>query len=453
MKYLVIKASFLTFFLSQLNALFSQPVWFNDQSKESINDFTIASDARDKYKYYYLPSSLDIACDLDGKPKIKLLSVKYQPQDQDTKVKFLNILEFTVIPKYPNDSLIASFKKRFLDKIVVVPAVLDHIDLDLRIPSAILHNETKSKNVGESTLHNYSNIESQWSERTFTINLIESEAQLIKEILNRQSLGISLGYKIYASGLSIKTKSADILSGAIMKQDTTRQSFLVANDAIAIHPDLGRWPDIIALSDYVDILPARFAILNIACFDCGVLTAKGRITKKLTLRAIADNNQPMDVQEVYFEGLEREGKIKSIQFPLPLNISKPIKYQIEETNETGYLIKDNYWRQTYFSNGMLDITSTENSNITVKSDLEIILNFGNRNKSEITNLILILEYKLLKVPQSMALSFGETQSLFLSIWRDKNSNIKMYPKYSAGGKKYVGKTILKSPDGFYMVTL
>lgn len=450
----------------------SQPVWSGDALNKSIGGFKIIHDLKIKSKYYYLPTDITFALEPSGKPKFKLFSVKYTPQSpssQNSKVKYLNIFEMTVHLRQPNAEDLIELKSSIPANSTLENAPLDHVDIDLTIPS-----ENKSSapiKLGSTTLNDGSNInaaEGFWQEKTFSLRLDNYEMQQLESILNQRSLALSLHYRIWAYGaviifleasntIQIKKEqtietvkfnnlrpathtieSPTIRMGSnYEKADTVVKRSIVFTNSLALHPDMTRWPDLREKKDFLDFLPARYSSMKVACYDFVHQTRPDLAYKKVTFKAISDNNQPIDPIYVEYHNTDDQDPIAEVRFPLPVHINKPIQYQVEEVYSTGQRTKSK--KQTYITNDLIDVSATQTHSTLEQRSFDIELNYNDSLSARIINPSVHIEYYFQNTKKTEVIPFNKPDFQSMNIWMDKNSSVTIYPVWFQNGAKWHGK--------------
>jgi len=461
---------------------FAQPVWYDDNyTNISESGLKIVKDLRLKSKYYYLPLELRLAVEPNGKPKFKLLSVKYFPSNtgQTKEVKFLNILEMSVTLNQPSIEQIREISKKLPFGASLEPAPLHHIDIDLTVPGTI--KADRPLNIGSTILKATPKNESYWQEKTFTLHLDNTEAQQVGEILKQNGLAISIHYKIWSEGANIRFRD-HILNHSEKKEftkeetrvnnqrpriqdkspkfqtrdtsfiniDTIIENQIVFTNALPIFPDLKKWPDLREQSDYVDILPARYSNLKVSCYDFVHETRPDLFSKKVIFKAVSDNNQPIEPQSIEFYNKESQPPMVDIKFPLPVHLRKPIQYNIEETLKNGSKIKSNTWKHTYIAQQSIDISTPKTIEKLEKKTLEIEILYPDSIAQLITRPTVEIEYYYKNTIKSITIPFEKSDYHSIDIWIDKFSKTNLKYTWYQNGIKWTRSMNTSSLDEYYL---
>jgi len=335
----------------------------NIDKSVQVEGVRLYTDIQQANVYYAPPAGITIAKDRNGTPDLKLVMMRYTgrrlSQDQQKKV-FKNLCQFRVILKRFSPEKIKALKTT-LGEVEIKNLPLSRSQVFL-IYAPILPTEQgfiRSNEIQETP-------QIVADEQSFTIVVSNEDAQLLGKAFQQKQTLISVGYALFAEGISQQSPFIMAETGApnpqfkqfldeladSLQQKAIKKQILVSASATEIMP----FADINTFIKKIDIneqLPAEFAAIDVRCYDFNNELRPDLYAKKVEVEAIAIDDKPTFVQTIFYKK-SPDDCVKNIKFNYAIKLENPLRYRITEINESGQVFVKGWTAKPDW--GQLDIT-------------------------------------------------------------------------------------------------
>jgi len=389
-----------------------------------VKGLQLYEDIKDADKFYYAPGKLQLHHNEDGQPTFKLIEMRYTGTgltgNQGEK-RFMNIVQFRVIMKKHENSLLAEVKKSLSRKAKLRPLPLNEVQANLVAPfegtyKAIGNGvfDTTDK-AGKGSKKQY------WTERVFTARLENHEAQLLWDMVEKGQLAMSLSYSYFADIINDEIidfdSESDSLSRVISKtveeiksRDTIVSPTLIQSDAFSLDIDYEKYPETLVKKDLNGSVPAAYPALQVSCYDFYNELRPDLAMKTVEFQVTGLNNNLIKLRPMKFVSASKDLYSLQVRFPFAANMNKPLRYKIKEYSHEGDII-DKGWVTLDSWIGILDITSQTDDIKVSRRHLEIEADIESMEKSGIIKYDVILEYQFLDNWYQSTVSFNATDAI------------------------------------------
>ena len=343
-----------------------------------LDSVLIIRDYKDSTHYYYHASYLHIAKEISGKHGFSFVQSRYtgsQRSGDQGNIRYRSFVQIKVRQTIPDNKLVtrikADLKTRYnLGAVHLSPLSYKKIVARLicpRIGEAPLVSEVaQAENKSETAQP------TEWHEKVFTLSLDNHTSQALWEVIQSGKSLLSLEYQMIAEGrTAMSTPDSAIIeitgSDSVMQQEklvgiagaseTSNQIFgekVVEADAIPIHVDLEKYPDLLKQVDINEQVPPEYPLLQVYCFDFQNRLSEDLLLKKITLQGWGVNQSRVQ-SVVTFRKTKPDLIFQTANFAHAVLIHKPLRYKITTVNSTNGL-RESDWKTWHLYDGMLDVT-------------------------------------------------------------------------------------------------
>ncbi|MEO5564015.1 MAG: hypothetical protein ABIR18_11285 [Chitinophagaceae bacterium] len=329
--------------------------------------------------WYYLPPAYQLLTDIDGKPSFSLMQMRYTGTTAtgDRGVnKYNNLVQFRVVVNmehtrhinmvktglkrsYPAAELRIMPVRKFSSLLVFAGSDAGAADTTHLVRSGYAEPVDENAEVNNS----------YWNERVITFRINNFDAQLVESALKNNQAVMSFSYafftnlsnkgnedtSFYVNGRLQKATSDYFAQQESNGKDTTSILTMIKADAIPLRVDVQRWPTAIQQTDINERVPAKYALLDVYCYDFNNELRPDLYAKKVEIKASSVNGS--DITTTFsFRQNKPDVYAKSIRFAYAVKFDKPYYYRVTEiTNEGEALVSE--WKQKTEWSQVLDITS------------------------------------------------------------------------------------------------
>lgn len=437
-------------------------------TRQIIGEVVVFQDLKDEKLFYYAPGGLSLAVGVDGKPELQLLQMRYTGTKLSSATgekRFTNVLQFGVVMKGVAYAELAAVKKELGRGISLRPFPVKNIDAQLIIPGNIASDKSVLLQGDVSTQSRAENQESDrgsyWTERTFTVRLDNSSAQLLWEQLENSRLAISVGYSFFGEFIEyipaeLTTSESYELQGVNEELDEEPAATVasIKTGTISVAIDTKKWPDLIRKIDINESLPPAYPTLEIKCFDFQDQIDPDILLKKVTLKATSVNGQPIKLPTVRFSKSQPDLHSHQIKSAYAITLSKPLYYKTttlrkDGSNTTIPWVKTTSWHE------LIDITTKSEAQNLVKETIDFEWDTLAINEAGYQSAHLYLEYTIGEHSQKQKITIypNQLQIQQLKVRRNKDdlSRFRIIWKHKNGTKIVGRKTIVR--EDYYFLTL
>jgi hypothetical protein len=339
-------------FLAHIQVGWGQPV---KNMMRVIEGLEIFPDHKSPGLFYYGPGKLQLASDVDGKPKFQFIQMRYTGTGvygDRGENRFLNIIEFSVSMEEPEIGVIDKVKSligvrhaelrpfpiRSVDAVLIAPVRSGEHNRHQKVGDGVPLQAVDKPEVTTGV--------SYWRERTFTLRLEDHEAQLIEDQLQEGQLALSLGYSFQADFVAGRvsdgvfsgrnTTRADPFNPATaLQSDTIIATHTIGSDAFPIYLDVLKWPDLIRKVDINEGVPPAYAALEVKCFDFTNDLRPDLAMKAIDIEATGVSGRPVILNTKKFIASTPDHNIIQIRFPYAIRLDEPFRYRVTEWTKAG----------------------------------------------------------------------------------------------------------------------
>jgi len=356
----------------------AQPVF---GSSLLVEGYTLFPDKKKGNLYYAMPPDYQLLTDAGGKPALSLVKMRYTGSagtGDAGVIKYSNLLQFRVGAgkqhlqkigtvraalkrKNPSSELRTLPVKKFVSVLVFTPAAPE--------PGSDTVNLVKG-GIDESGEEGAGGNNNFWNERTVTVRLSNTDAQLVEYALRNGKTLMSFSYAFYSSfadRTDLRTEvygnprlrnevrnlfDKDALTGA----DTSLFITPVKADAIPLSADPVQWPDVVREVDINERMPAKYPLFDVYCYDFAQGLRADLWEKKIEIKASGVNGSVVQYGFSFRED-RPEVYARAIRFPLAVRFDKPFFYRVTEIDQNGNTVTTDWKEKTNWSE-LLDITTS-----------------------------------------------------------------------------------------------
>jgi len=405
----------------------AQPVL---STKQSLFEFDVYQDQSNKQLYYYSPPDVVLKKDDNGSPAFKLLQMRYTGthlySDKDFK-GFLNILQLTIILEPLTTAAYDQIKQSLSKNAVLKPLPIKQFHGELIIPlgDAAAANEKYRKvsmggveSGGESSSGN-----TFWSERTFTLQLENYEAQLLWDQVETGKLGVSFSYSFYADAMpgmigDVQTSGTDKKFTEDMKDipeeavfDEKVNTYLVKANTFPIHIDVAQFPGCLKKIDINEELPPAYASFEVRCYDFSDNLRPDLFKKIVEIKAFGAAKEYITIK-ADFNRNKADINSLNARFPYAIRLDQPLEYRVVEINVNGEISTTPWIRRENWSE-VIDVTTPEKENKVGKKSLDVELDLDELERKGFVEAKFELKYMLnhKELLQTLGWSEGDEQPM------------------------------------------
>ncbi|MGQ0738318.1 MAG: hypothetical protein ACT4OJ_04595 [Bacteroidota bacterium] len=331
--------------------------------------------------YYYIPFDYKLATDNTGKPSFTVTQMRYtgtRSTGDEGTVKYSNFLQFKLAVDEAQQKKLATIRTAL--KTTIPAAELRMMPVRKFFSVLVFASAENTASVtdsvnlvkvdlAEATDENAAVNNSYWNERTVSLRLSNTDAELVENALKNNRSIMSFSYAIYSvfaektsDGLSItgtgklRYQVADHFRTLINPaKDTATNTLLVKADAISLAVDINKWPALVQKIDINERVPAKYALFDVYCYDFNNELRPDLYEKKIEIKATSVAGA--DIITTYaFRQSRPDLYARSIRFPYAVKFDRPFYYRVTEINNDGEATATE-WIQKKEWNEVLDITS------------------------------------------------------------------------------------------------
>ena len=210
---------------------------------------------------------------------------------------------------------------------------------------------------------------SYWNERVISFRVNNFDAQLVEAELKSKQLAMSFSYAFYTNMSGSGNEDTSVYrDGKILPEaksffreqeendtDTTSQLAMIKADGFPVMVDVQRWPGIIQQVDINERIPAKYALLDVYCYDFNNELRPDLYAKKVEIKATSVNGSEISIA-FSFRQNKPDVYARSIRFLYAVKFDKPYSYRITEINNEGEAQAGQWIVKKEWSE-LLDITS------------------------------------------------------------------------------------------------
>lgn len=416
--------------------LHAQPIF---SSQQEIGDLVLYQDFKDSSLYYYAPGKLNLGQKSNGTPDFQVLQMRYKGtnthNDQD-ELRYLNVVQLRVQMERVNAQKLNKVKEQLPKDISIRPLSINSLEAYLvtgvgeesKPLGGPLSIEATNRD-GQTNKHHY------WTERTFSLILDNTAAQLLNTQLENKQLAWSINYAMYADMLVDEAKEirvegdstlVDSFTGQLdefLQLDTMPVNRLILSDAFSLEIDLEKHPDLFKQIDINETgIPVGYPAINLQCFDFTNESRPDLLMKIVEVKAMGLNDRWIDAESVTFSSYQSDINGYQVKFSGPVLMDKPVRYRIVEYDkehqqtDLGWQVK-NSWL------GNLNVSTPGTEIKVAKRTIEIEIEKNENISRENAHILFEYTYRGKKQYQMIDLQKDSGELLKLSLIYDKESPI------------------------------
>ena len=301
-----------------------------------------------------------------------------------------------------------------------------------------------------------------WTERTFTLNLENHEAQLLWEQVETGKLAISFGYTFYAdvltggigeidaSGKKDFVREMEASSSDILGMDTITSTQVIKSNAFPIRVDVNQWPDVLKKIDLNEEVPPAYAALEVKCFDFADDLRPDLALKSIEIHATGVGGSTVRLPSKKFLRTHPDLNTIQVRFPYAVKMNKPLRYKVTEYTLEGTK-KEYEWVTRDSWTGIIDITTPMDKNLISKEEIEIEANPTEWETDSIQKVEFVVHYSLNGNVKQLSdeIEYGDPLPIkTLSFKRDLAENINLHVNWYLGNGTNIENQILDFNDEY-----
>lgn len=346
-------------------------------------------DASHAALFYYAPGDMGIARTPGGRPELSFLHARYTgtgATGDRGRAFFRSVLTFRVKLATPTaaelrDARAVLRKSAATTSVELRPLPVRRLDAALvftpltdaaatTTPSPTVVSTGHFEPTDAKAAPKPQSEEGHWRERTYTIGMEPTTAQLFSDALERGQVALSLGYALYADDAlganpvedlegppelvaALQERAAG--SGSAPADDTRRRVQLVRAGAIAITADSRKWPDFVRRIDINETVPPGYAALDIYCYDFNNDLRRDIYEKQVEIEAQSVTGRPVR-RLVAFQRDETDLYARTLAFSVAVRLDRPYRYRVIEVAPDG-TARPGAWETARSWTEILDVTT------------------------------------------------------------------------------------------------
>ena len=414
--------------------LMSQPIW---NSAQEISGTKVFRDLINENLFYYTPKPLRIAEESNGRPKFKLVQLRYTgtfaTADQGAS-RNINLIQMNVIMPNVTNRDLNIIRDAFDKKVKLRPLPLKNAEGFL---VSALGGEYRRLGASSGFESGSKNQEGLWVERNFTLRLDNHDAQILWEQVDDGKLALSVNYSYYAEFVetaaqdyNIKGDSIEVakLSKIINDQtssDSTLSTKIFHSDAFSIYINRSEYPESIQQIDVNESLSIAYPFLEIRCYDFSHDLRPDLGIKSVEIEAVSVSGQRIILPKINFSKSKPDQFVQQVKSDFAININKPFRYRVSDVLLKGDR-QVQEWQTKSGWIGVLDISTLEENNPVEKNEIEFEVDLEKMIARQVEAGQLLLSFFRNQKRQSVALDFNSQTVLpikSITVIHDKNSTI------------------------------
>lgn len=416
MRILIVHIVTLLFWVGAINA---QPLL---NSMQEVEGLTIYQDLEKSDLFYYAPNRLKLATETNGKPKFKLIQLRYTGTAMTAEQgqnRFINLVQLTVNMDAVSNRQLQKARTAFTEKIKLRPLPLKNVEGFL-----VTAVGEEYKRLGEgSGFESLSNGTqgSLWTERAFTLRMNNFDAQILWEQVHNGKLALSINYAFYADfiiGSSTdyqlqgdSSTIADLKSSIdeLTNIDSTMSTEIVASNSFPITIDVKQFPEAIQQIDVNESQSVAYPLLEVRCYDFTYDLRPDLGVKSIEIEGTSVTGQLIRLKKHAFFKNRPDQFVQQVKFDFAININIPFRYRtIEWTLQGEEVISDWITRQSWI--GLLDITTREEDNPIDRKVIDLETDLDRLFENNFTGLEVLFRYMYKERERFHACRFDKEES-------------------------------------------
>jgi hypothetical protein len=347
-----------------------------------VGDQKLFMDVKKPNLYYHLPFDYALSADATGKPAFTLFQMRYTGTTATGDAgqrKYNNILQFRITIDPKSLKAVAAMKtelkkinpladikmlpvKKFSSLLVFAPVEETGNDSINVVKADMVETSDEAVDLNNSF----------WTERTISVHLSNTDAQLVEEALKAHRSIVSFSYAFFTEFVEKGTTTSGTTSTGGIRPlhrkiaayyslqlpavtDTTMQTSIVKADVIPLAVDIIKWPTLVQKVDINERAPVKYPLFDVYCYDFNQELRADLFEKVLDIKAQSVNGADI-ISTAIFREDRPDVYAKSIRFPYAIRFDKPFYYRVTEIDHDGERnVSD--WKQKTNWNELLDITS------------------------------------------------------------------------------------------------
>ncbi len=351
-----------------------------------VEDLKCFPDATDVRTYYYEPGKLAIATNDEDKPDFKFIQLRYTgtaAYGDQGNFRFRNILRFRVLMTQPEKQQLLAVKLALAKTqnrttIDLRPMPIRNINTVLVFTpidgSVSLPGDTTTLYGGNFSADGKQGVSQRgmyWKERDFSMRLDNESSQALAGAFEKGQLLMSVGYAFFSEGVNSITNDFQISGNKVFTEELQKKlseaqdslkvnEHCVMTDALAVHIDTEKWPDLVSQIDINEEIPPGYAALEIRCYDFNNNLDSTLYVKKIEVKAtgVGGNNV---ITQVSFSRKTPDIYAQDIHFNYAVKMDEPFYYRITTVSDEGMPQKTGWIEQQSWTS-LIDITGTTAQN-------------------------------------------------------------------------------------------
>jgi hypothetical protein len=322
----------------------------------AMHGILVCPDAKQGNAFYFLPSDLSVKEGPGGRPEMTFLMMRYvgtAAAGDQGKVRYRNILQFDVAMKPRNADSLAAVRRDLLrthPRLSFGPLPISRVD-------AVVHyapvGDTASTRLGKANLE--SNTErgegtptAYWQERTFTLPLDNTTAELFSHSLKKGMLALSVGYAFTARGKldadpemsapgRFPARFRKLMEEVLPKADTADSALaegVVHASAFDITIDTTEYDRYVRQVDMNESLLPGYSVLSVYNYDFNNELRPDLYEKLVEVEAVGAGGGVVRAA-AGFQFDQPEITSRSIRFKYAVQLTKPYRYRTRELLHSG----------------------------------------------------------------------------------------------------------------------
>ena len=418
-------------------------------TRKEVAGIEVFRDIEKSRLWYFAPGKLKLATEKDGKPRFQLVQMRYTgtgASGNQGEKRYLNLAQLTVWMEQISSEKLEEVREALggsRRRIKLEPMPMKSIDAFLVVPSAEGGGRYKKAGSSSSLGSGLDDGSGYWSERTFTIRLDNSAAELFWGQIEKGELVMSVGYGYYANVVTLDTieykvrgdrESKEELEAMLdewVERDSTPEAQLINAGAFPVMVDVKTWPDLIKKIDLNEGLPPAWAVLELRCYDFANDLRPELAMKTVEVEASGIKGDPVLVKGLRFMSSKPGKSSLQVHFPYAVDLSKPYRFRVTEFTEEGER-KALPWEYRENWADLLDVTTPEDQIRNERHELEIELDLESLENSGLEKYEAVFLYENLGEKHKLTLSweYGDSDPVkTLRFYADKNSEIRYFTQW------------------------
>lgn len=394
----------------------AQPVL---SSARDIAGVRVYDDLRNSRHHYYLPGKMELATEANGRPRFKLLQMRYTGTamvgDQGEK-ELMSVVQVGITRRVVTATDLAAVRRALgRGAASLDPLPISGLEAHLVLP--VRNAAGRPQRLGRAAELTGSG---DWESRYFTVRLEADESQLLRDVLERREGGFSISYAYHAEAVNGMGLSYELVGDSaavagledefesLAEADSTAEDHVVFAEAMPVDIDLVAWPGLVEQLDLNTQAPPAWAYLEVRCYDFTTGLRPELGMKTVEVEATGVGGGKVTLKPIRFLAGKRGQTVRQARFRYAVDIREPYRYRVTEWSAEGER-KTGPWQTASGWAGLIDVTTPPEEVPYTEHTVEIEVDTAAYRRAGAKNLTVSLLFTRDNVPHREKIDYDLTK--------------------------------------------